>query len=164
MSAGESQRTWALLTAGAAVVLIGSMFLRWYTLEAPERVRVPEGVLPTFTGFEGLERADVAIVVAAALAIVIAVALLAGFLASSPAPGIALVAVSLFALAVVLYRGVISPPGVAILGVDFEMNVSFGWFISLVASLLMLVGGLLAYLAGPRVEFEAGEPAPPREQ
>jgi hypothetical protein len=163
MSAGQSQRTWALLAAGAAVVLIGSMFLEWYTLDPPEQIRQPASDLPTFTGFEGLERADVAIVVAAALAIVIAAAVLAGMLANSPAPGTALTAVSLFALAVVLYRGVISPPGLAILGVDFEMNVSFGWFVSLAASVLMVVAGVLAYLAGPRIEFEGEEPAPRHE-
>jgi hypothetical protein len=162
MSAGQSPRTWTVLAAGAAVVLIGSMFLEWYTLD-PERIRQPAADLPTFTGFEGLERADVAIVVAAALAIVIAAAVLAGMIANSPAPGIALTAVSLFALAVVLYRGVISPPGLAILGVDFEMNVSFGWFVSLAASVLMVVAGVLAYLAGPRIEFGGEEPAPRRE-
>jgi hypothetical protein len=164
MSAGRSQRTWALLAAGAAVVLIGSMFLEWYTVEFPEGVRSRGAELPSFTGFEGLERADVAIVVAAALAIVIAVAVAAGALGGSPAIGIALTAVSLFALAVIVYRGVISPPGLFFLGIDFEMKVSFGWFISLAASLLMTVGAALTYLAGPRIEFERAEPTSPREE
>jgi hypothetical protein len=157
MSAGQPQSTWALLAIGAAVVLVGSMFLEWYTIDPLGRILQPAAELPTFTGFEGLERADVAIVVAAALGIVIALAVLAGVLAGSPAPGVALTAVSLFALAVVLYRGVISPPGLAILGVDFEMNVSYGWFVSLAASLLMTVAGALTYLAGPRLQFETGE-------
>jgi hypothetical protein len=164
MSAGRSQRTWVLLAAGAAVVLIGSMFLEWYTLELPEGVRSRGAELPTFTGFEGLERADVAIVVAAVLAMVIALAVAAGAVAGSPTLGIALTAVSLFALAVVVYRGVISPPGLFFLGIDFEMNVSVGWFIALVASALMFVGGLLAYLAGPRLELGPAEPTSPREQ
>jgi hypothetical protein len=110
MSAAQSQRTWAFLAAGAAVVLIASMFVEWYTVDPLDRIPQPAADLPTFTGFKGLERA-VAVVVAAALAIVIALAVLAGVLASSSAPGIALIAVSLFALAVVLYRGVMSPPG-----------------------------------------------------
>jgi hypothetical protein len=164
MSAGRPQRTWALLAAGAAVVLIGSLFLQWYTLEFPEGVRSRGGELPTFTGFEGLERADVAIVLAAALAIVIAVAVAAGALAGSPALGVALTVVSLLALAVVLYRGVISPPGLFFLGIDFEMKVSFGWFISLAASLVMAVGAALTYLAGPRIEFEPAEPTSPRRE
>jgi hypothetical protein len=163
MSAGESRSTWALLTTGAALVLIGSLFLEWYTLELPESVPEPRADLPTFTGFEGLERADVAIVLAAALAIVIALSALAGVLANSPAPGISLVAVGVFALAVVVYRGVISPPGFVFLGVDFDMTVSFGWFASLAASLLMTGGGVLTYMAGPRLEFEAEEPATPSE-
>jgi hypothetical protein len=105
----------------------------------------------------------VAIVSAAALGIVIAGAVAAGALAGSPALGVALTAVSLFALAVVVYRGVISPPGLFFLGIDFDMKVSFGWFVSLAASVLMVVAGLLAYLAGPRIEFEGEEPAPRRE-
>jgi hypothetical protein len=164
MSPGQSQTTWTLLAAGAAVVLMGSMFLEWYTLDPPERIHQPAADLPTFTGFEGLERADVAVVVAAAVGMAIAVAVLTGVLANSPAPGIGLTAVSLFALGVVLYRGVISPPGLAILGVDFDMKVSVGWFISLAASLLMVVAGAMTYLTGPRLGFEAEEPARSREE
>jgi hypothetical protein len=160
MSAGGSQRSWALVAGGAAVLLIGSMFLEWYTLELPEGVRQPGADLPTFTGFEGLERADVAIVVAAAVAIVIAVTVAAAV--ATPALALALVAVSLFAVAVVLYRGVISPPGLVFLGVDFDMNVSFGWFVSLAASVLMIVAGALTYVTGRRLGLEAGEPASER--
>jgi hypothetical protein len=75
------------------------------TLDLPERIQNADAKLRTFNAFEGLERADVAIVVAAGLAIVIAALVMAGILASSPAPGIALLLVGLFALAVVLYRG-----------------------------------------------------------
>jgi hypothetical protein len=150
VSPRQPQRTWASLAAVGALVLIGSMFLEWYTLELPEGVREPRGDLPTFTAFEGLGRTDVAIVLVAVLAIVIAGALLAGALAESAAPGLALTAVGLFALAVVLYRGVISPPGLVLLGVDFDMEVSFGWFVSLAASVLMTAAGAMTYLAGPR--------------
>jgi hypothetical protein len=160
----QAQRTGALLAAGAAVVLIVSMFLEWYTLDLPARVREPAVDLPTFTGFEGLKRADVAIVVAAGLAIVVAALVVAAILAESPAPGLALVAVSLFALAVVLYRGVISPPGLAFLGVNLEMEVSFGWFVGLIAAVVMVVAGLLTYLGGPRLQFAAGESESPSEQ
>jgi hypothetical protein len=145
-----SQRTAALLAAGAGLVLIGSMFLEWYTLDLPERIEEAEVDLPTYTGFEALERADVAVVVAAGLAIVLAGVVLAGILANSPVPGVAIVAVGLFGLAVVIYRGVISPPGVVLLGVDLELKVAFGWFIGLAAAVLIVVGGLLMYLMGPR--------------
>jgi hypothetical protein len=165
MSAGRSRTTWALLAAVAGVVLIGSMFLEWYTLDLPERIRDPEADLPTFTGFEGLKRADVALVAAAGLGVIIAGLVFAGILANSPAPGVALVLVSLFALAVVLYRGVISPPGLVLFGVGLEMQVSFGWFVSLVAAVVMVVGGLLTYLGGPHLEFEGGEAgSSPQEQ
>jgi hypothetical protein len=154
---GRSQRIPALLAAGAAIVLIASMFLEWYTIDLPEGTPELDGDLPTFTAFEGLERADVAIVVAAGLAVIVAGLVLAGVLASSPAPGLALVALSLFALAVVLYRGVISPPGLAFLGLDLELEASFGWFISVAAAALILVGALLTYLSGPRLEFAPAE-------
>jgi hypothetical protein len=156
MNPQQSQRAGALLAAGAAVALIASMFLEWYTLDLPDRIPNPDA-LPTFTAFEGLQRADVAMVVAAGLAILIAGLVLAGALARSPAPGIALVLVGLFGLAVVLYRGIISPPGFALLGLNLELKVRFGWFVSLVAAVLMVIGGLLAYLAGPRIQFAAGE-------
>jgi hypothetical protein len=152
-----AQARGALLAAGAAVVLIVSMFLEWYTVDLPERIRQPEADLPTFTGFEGLKRADVAIVVAAAIVIVVAGLVLAALVANSPAPGIALVVVSLFALGVVLYRGIISPPGLAFFGVDLELEVSFGWFVSLVAAVGMVVGGVLVYLGGPRLELAPAE-------
>jgi hypothetical protein len=149
----------ALLAAGAAVVLIVSMFLEWYTIDVPERVQERAGDLPTFTGFEGLKRADVAIVVAAAIVIIVAGLVLAGLVANSPAPGIAVALVSLFALAVVLYRGIISPPGLAFFGLDLELEVSFGWFVGLVAAVVMVAAGVLVYLGGPRLEL-----APPEEE
>jgi hypothetical protein len=149
MSAWRSQTTGALVAGGAGIVLIGSMFLEWYTLDVPERIR-DEVDLPTFDAFEALERADVAVVVAGGLAIIITGVVLAGMLANSRAAGIALAAVGLFGLAVVIYRGVLSPPGLVILGVDLDMDVSFGWFVSVVAAALIVVGGLLTYLASPR--------------
>jgi hypothetical protein len=164
MNTQQSQRGGALVAGGAGLVLIASMFLEWYTLELPERIREREVDLPTFTAFEGLKRADVAVVVAAGVAIIVAGLVLTGILANSPAPGIAAVALSLFALAVVLYRGIISPPGLALFGVDFEMEVSFGWFVSLVAALVMVVGGVLTYLAGPRLQLEGGEADSSREE
>jgi hypothetical protein len=156
MNPQRSQRTGALLAGGAAVALIASMFLEWYTLDLPDRIPNPDN-LPTFNAYEGLQRADVAIVVAAGLAILVAGLVLAGVLARSPATGIALVVVGLFGLAVVLYRGIISPPGFVFLGLDLELKVSFGWFVSLVAAVLIVAGGLLTYLAGPQL---AGESEP----
>jgi hypothetical protein len=34
------------------------------------------------------------------------------------------------------------------------VNVSYGWFVSLAASLLMTVAGARTYLAGPGLQFE----------
>jgi hypothetical protein len=150
MSERQPERTGALLAGGAGIVLIASMFLEWYTLELPERVRRPEVELPSLDAFEALERADVAVVVAAGLAIIIAGIVLARVVASSLALGIALTAVGLLGLAVVIYRGIISPPGFVLFRVDLETQVGFGWFVAVAAAALIVVGGLLTCLAGPR--------------
>jgi hypothetical protein len=153
---GQSQRNPALLTAGAAAVLILSMFLDWYKLDLPERIGGREIDVPTFNAFEGLERADVALVVAAALAIIVAGVVLAGVLANSPGPGIALVLVSLFALAVLIYRGT-SRPARLLFGGPVDTTLMFGWFVGLAAALLMVIGALLVYRAGPRLQLEPAE-------
>jgi hypothetical protein len=152
----QPQRTPALLAAGAAVVLFLSMFLDWYKLDLPEQIQGREIDVPTFNAFEGLERSDVALVVAAGLAILVAGVILAGVLASSPAPGIALTAIGLFALAVVIYRGS-SSPGRLLFGGEVGTTLQFGWFVGLVAAALMALGGVLAYRAGPRLQFEEVE-------
>lgn len=64
----------------------------------------------------------------------------------------------------VVYRGVISPPGLVLFGIDLELSVSFGWFVSLAARIVMAVPGPVTYLAGPPLQFEAGESAPSREE
>jgi hypothetical protein len=166
----QPQRTPALLAAGAAVVLFLSMFLDWYKLDLPGQIRGREIDVPTFNAFEGLQRSDVALVIAAGLAILIAGVILARVLADSPAPGIALTAVGVFALAVVIYRGS-SRPARLFFGGEVDMTLQFGWFIALIAAAAMALGGVLAYRAGPRLELEAeldeekpaGEPEGKRE-
>jgi hypothetical protein len=152
----RSQRTPALIAAVAAGVLILSMFLDWYRLDLPDTLGGREIDVPTFNAFEGLERADVALVVAAVLALVFAAVLLAGVLASSPAPGLALLGAGLFALLVTIYRGT-SRPGRLLFGDEVGTTLQFGWFVGLVAAGVIALGGLLAYLAGPRLEFALDE-------
>jgi hypothetical protein len=146
------QKTPALIVATAAVVLILSMFLDWYRLDLPERLGGQAIEVPTFNAFEGLERSDVALVVAAMVALVFAGLLLARVLTDSPAPGLALLAAGLFAVAVVVYRGS-SRPGRILFGEEVNTTLQFGWWVALAASASIAVGGLLAYLAGPRLEL-----------
>jgi hypothetical protein len=152
----QSQRTAALLAAGGAAVLIVSMFLDWYRLDLPRQVGGREVDIPAYNAFEGLQRADVALVVAAVLAVIIAGLVLAGVLANSPAPGISLVVVCWFALAVVIYRGV-SRPTRAFFGGEVDTTLRFGWFLALVAAAFMAVAAVLVYRAGPRLQLEALE-------
>jgi hypothetical protein len=152
----QRQRTPVLLAAGAAVVMFLSMFLDWYKLDLPDQIRGREIDVPTYNAFEGLKRSDVALVVAAGLAILVAGVMLAGILANSPGPGIALTAIGLFALAVVIYRGSSSPTRL-LFGGEVGTTLQFGWFVALVAAAVMAVGGVLAYRAGPRLQLEEVE-------
>ena len=96
------------------------------------------------------------LLVAAVLALVFAGVLLARVLADSPAPGLALLGAGLFALAVTLYRGS-SRPARVFFGGEVDTTLQFGWFVGVVAAGLLSLGGLLAYLAGPRLQFEDDE-------
>jgi hypothetical protein len=146
-----SQTTGATLAAGGAVLAIVSLFLDWYKLDLP-------GDVPSYTGFEALRRTDVALVLAAVAAIVIAAVLLARLMSESPWPGLALLGVGLAAAAFVLYRGLNAPSRVEpAFGGVVEQNPRIGWYVALVGTVLMAIGGLLAYLAGPRLELPEEE-------
>jgi hypothetical protein len=152
----RKQRTPAILAAAAAVVLILSLFLNWYALDLPEQVGGQQIDVPTYNAFEGLKRSDAALVVAAVLALIFAAGLLARVMADSPLPGLALLGAGVFALAVVLYRGT-SRPTRPFFGGEADTTLEFGWYVGLVAAGLVALGGLLAYLAGPRLQFEDDE-------
>ena len=152
-----SQTTGAALAAGAAVVLLVSMFLDWYEGDLPEPAQGRVDA-PTYNAFEALERSDVALVLAGVAAIVIAGVLVARLMSESPLPGLALLGVGLFAVAVVIYRGLNSPDKPFFGGTVLEVEPKVGWYIGLASAALIAVGGLLAYLAGPRLELEGVEP------
>jgi hypothetical protein len=149
----RSQIPPAALGAASALVLILSMFLDWYKLDLPETVGGREIAVPSYNAFEGLERADVALVIAAGLGLIIAALILARVMTSSPLPGLALLGVALFALSVVIYRGT-SRPSREIFGGEVDTALQFGWFVALAAAAVMAIAGLLAYLAGPRLDLE----------
>lgn len=149
----RSQKRPAALGAAAALVLLVSMFLDWYRLDLPERIAGRQIDVPTFTAFEGLERSDVALVAAALLALIFAGILLARVMSDSPVPALALLAAGLFALAVVVYRGS-NRPGRLLLGQEVDTSLQFGWYLALVAAAALALAGLLAYLAGPRLQLD----------
>jgi hypothetical protein len=149
----HSRKRPGILGAAAALVLLVSMFLDWYRLDLPERIGGRQIDVPTFTAFEGLERSDVALVVAAVVALVVAGMLLAKVLSDSPAPALALLAAGLFAIAVLVYRGS-SRPGRLVFGQEVDTTLQFGWYLALVAAAAVALAGLMAYLAGPRLQLE----------
>ncbi len=163
----RSQRSPAALAAIAAVVFLLSMFLDWYALDVPSRVGGREIDAPAFNAFEGLDRSDVVLVVAALLALLFTGLLLARILASSPMPGLGLLGAGILMLAVVLYRGTSRPTRPFFGGTRADTTLEIGWYIGLVAAGLIALGGVLAYLAGPRLaladeEFDDGVDEPSR--
>jgi hypothetical protein len=153
---GRSQRIPALAAGVAAVVLTLSLFADWYRLDLPSQVGGREIDVPTFNAFEGLERSDVALVLAAAAALILAGLIYAGVLASSPAPGLLLIGAGFFAFAVVVYRGS-SRPARILAGEEVDTTLRAGWYVAFAAAAAMTVAGLLAYLAGPRLKLEPDE-------
>ena len=132
------------------------MLLDWYKLDLPGTVDGQEVDIPSFNAFEGLERSDFFLVGMAVLALIFAGMLIARVLADSPWPGLALLGVGVLALAVVVYRGS-SRPVRPFFGGEIDTTLQIGWFVALVAAALIALGGLLAYLAGPRLELEDDE-------
>jgi hypothetical protein len=142
--------------AASGVVFILSMFLDWYKLDLPSQIGNRSINVPTYNAFEGLKHSDVYLVIAASLGILFAVLLIARVLTESPAPAVLLLLAALFVLAVVIYRGT-SRPARLVFGTSVDMNLQFGWFIALLAAIGMTVAGVLAYLAGPRLQLESDE-------
>jgi hypothetical protein len=137
------QRTAGAIGAASAVVLIMSMFLEWYESKLPSGPGRAAISAPTYNAFEVLERSDIYLVIAAALGILFAGLLLAGVLSDSAASALLLLSVGLFALALVIYRGISRPVDPEV-GIDTTLR--FGWVIALLAAGSMALAGLLAYL------------------
>src|SRR5205823_1767738 len=140
----------------SGVVLILSMFLDWYKLDIPSHIGSRSINVPTYNAFEGLQHSDVYLVIAASLGILFAALLIARVLPDSPAPAVLLLLAGLFVLAVVIYRGT-SRPGKLFFGKTVDTTLQFGWFIALLAAAGVTIAGVLAYLAGPRLQLEPDE-------
>jgi hypothetical protein len=151
-----SRRVAGAIGAASGVVLILSMFLDWYKLDLPSRIGGRSINIPTYNAFEGLKHSDVYLVIAASLGILFAAILIARLLVDSPAPAVLLLLAALFVLALIIYRGT-SRPGKLVFGASVDTTLQFGWFIALLAAAGMTIAGVLAYLAGPRLQLEPDE-------
>jgi CDP-diglyceride synthetase len=150
-----SQRAAGAAGAVSGAVLIVSLFLHWYQLDLPSHnLRTGKPInAPTYTAFQGLEHSDVYLAVAAGVAVLFALLLVARVLSSSPAPALLTLLAGLFALALVVYRGSSSPEKLffrSYVGTTLQ----YGWFVALAAAAALVLAGLLAYLAGPRLNLE----------
>jgi hypothetical protein len=159
---GENKaRIGAAVAAAGAALLIISLFLDWYQLELP-----PEGgrerTGPSLNAWDGLKRTDIYLLVISIGALLAAVVLVANWIRESNAAQITVLLLGLAALFLVLYRGLNAPERV-IFGVPLDTSLQIGWFLALISSGLIAVGGALAMERRPAGEgrAERAEPAEP---
>jgi hypothetical protein len=78
-------------------------------------------------------------------------------LAESPLPALALVTAGGFLVLVMIYRGTSRPAFPFFGGGPVDTVLAFGWFVALTGAAAIALGGVWAYLAGPRLHFEGQE-------
>jgi hypothetical protein len=148
---------------GAA--LLGFMFLPWYGGTA--RVELPGGGDITAQGqslnaWQSFALIDLALFLAAVLAVGVAVARAAGAIPAHPAtpPGVIVLSAGALAVFLILYRVIDSPSALdtAGLAVDFQVDREVGIFLSLLAAAGIAVGGYTALTEAERPERRRSPP------
>jgi hypothetical protein len=132
-------RTGAALAAIGGVVLVLSLFLDWYQLQLPSQGG-QDRPGPTFDAWAGLGRTDVLLLAVGIAAVACAVLLYGGWVRRSNLVQAAVLLLGLGAVVLVLYRGLNAPTRV-IFGVELETTLQIGWFVAVLASGMIAVGG-----------------------
>jgi hypothetical protein len=127
-----------VIAVGGGVLLALSMFMGWYSLENRYAyLNSCRGAHSTCTGLTALGPVGYVLLVMAAAPLVLAWVVVRG--QSLPWPRGELTAViSLIALTLIVFRGVIDRPGWP----SGEIGIGIGWFIALLGGLLILLGAL----------------------
>jgi hypothetical protein len=152
-------RTGAWLAAVGGVLLIVSLFLDWYEYSVPPRGGEGGRNVATQSAWDGLERTDVYLCVLAVAALIGVVVLLGNWLRDSNAAQITIILIGVAAVILVLYRG-LDPPAPVIFGVELDTSLKLGWFLALLASAGIVVGGAMAVIRRPTPEGDQGAVAP----
>jgi hypothetical protein len=140
------------LIACAGGILLGiSLFLAWYTLGNEHALlNSCKGPNTRCSGWDALSIARYVLLLAAVAPLILAYIILRGHALSWPRGELTAV-IALVALTLTLFRGVLdrpgSPPG--------EIGIAIGWWVALVAGLLILVGSVW------RSQESAGRRKPP---
>jgi hypothetical protein len=140
----------AVAATGGALLLI-SLFLDWYQFKLPARGGNPARDVSTANAWDGLERTDVYVCVLAIAALVAAVVLAGNWIRGSNAVQITIVVLGLAAAFLVLYRG-LNPPAPLVFGVELDTSLKLGWFLALLSSAGIAVGGAMAFVRRPAAE------------
>jgi hypothetical protein len=140
------------LIAVAGGILLGiSLFLAWYTLGNEHALlNSCKGPNTKCSGWDALTIARYVLLLAAVAPLILAYIILRGHALSWPRGELTAV-IALVALTLTIFRGVLdrpgSPPG--------EIGIAYGWWIGLLAGLLILVGSVW------RSQESAGRRKPP---
>jgi hypothetical protein len=126
-----------LATAGGILLLI-SLFLNWYSLGNQNAVlHSCHGPDTSCTGWIGLSWVRFLLIIAAVAPVILAWIVLRGHALSWPRGELTAV-FALVALVFTLFMGVVDKPGTP----PGEISISFGWWVALVADLLILFGSV----------------------
>jgi hypothetical protein len=140
------------------VLVIVSLFLDWYEYSVPPRGGEAGRNVATQNAWEGLERTDVYLCVLAVAALIGVAVLIANWLRDSNAAQITVLLIGLAAVILVLYRG-LDPPAPVVFGVELDTSLKLGWFLGLLASAGIAVGGGMAVVRRPAPAGEEGSAA-----
>jgi hypothetical protein len=133
----ELNRGELLATAGG--ILLGlSLFMTWYTLGNHNAVLgTCHGPKSNCTGWASLAYIHFILLIAAVAPAILAYIIIRGHALSWPRGELTAV-VALVALTVTVFRGLIDKPGTP----QGEISIAIGWYVGLVADLLILVGAV----------------------
>lgn len=138
-------RAWEAVGAVAAIVLVASLFLNWFSLtDTPERVQQDaficgDGDLAC-TGFETFPIMRVLLLLAATAPLILAWIVIRGHQLSWP-PGQLTAIVGLAAVFLIGYNGLVDKPGSEI--EEFGVSISVGYVIALLAAVAIASAGAL---------------------
>lgn len=127
------------LVATVGGILLGiSLFLNWYTLgNGHAMLNACRGPNTACTGWAALSALRILFLIAAVAPAILAYIILRGHALSWPRGELTAV-IALVALAFTLFRGLLDKPGAP----PDEISISIGWFVALIAGLLILTGSV----------------------